>query len=100
KDYFKNKVWVETVNTILKNCIKSNYTEKQIAKIVFELFKILNKDKYNFNYQNNYDENYELQLFNIIENFKIDIKYHSVFKSDYLLPQIFNELSFLFLNLE
>lgn len=100
--YFKSKVWEETINTTLKSCIKFKYTEKQIAKIVFELYKILNKDKYNFNYQNKNDDgnNNESQFLNLIENFKVDVRYNSTFKNDYLLPQIFNELSNLFINLE
>lgn len=100
KNYFKSKVWIETVTSALKNCVKANYSKKKISKIIFELFKILNKDKYNFNYQNNFDENYDFQLVNLIENFKTEVKYHTVFKNDYLFPQIFKELSVLFINLE
>src|SRR5690606_31083940 len=106
RDYFESKIWIESISFTLKQLIKENASKQEIATLIFNLYQVINKDKYRiYNYQNNPKNadnlnNREYEYLTLLENYKINSARFSSYNQDYLLPYIYEELSDLFRNLK
>lgn len=106
RDYFESKIWIESISFTLKQLIKENASKQEIATLIFNLYLVINKDKYRiYNYQNNPKNadnlnNREYEYLTLLENYKINSARFSSYNQDYLLPYIYEELSDLFRNLK
>jgi len=104
RDYFENKIWKESVSFTLKQLIKENVTKQEIATLIFNVFQVINKEKYKiYNYQKNPKSSdnlnsREYEYLTLLENYKINSARISSYNQDYLLPYIYKELSDLFIN--
>jgi hypothetical protein len=104
RDYFENKIWTEAVSFTLKELIKENAFKQEIAKLIFNIFQIINKEKYKiYNYQKHPKSpdnlsNRESEYLALLENYKLNTSNLYSHNQDYLIPYIYEELSDLFIN--
>lgn len=104
RDYSENKIWKESVSFTLQQLFRENASKKEIATLIFNLFQVINKEKYKiYNYQkhpkshNNLNSR-ESEYLALLESYKINSANLSLSNQDYLLPYIYEELSDLFIN--
>ncbi|MGV7106929.1 hypothetical protein [Flavobacterium sp. U410] len=106
RGYFESKIWKESILFTLKQLIKENASKQEIATLIFNVFQVINKEKYKiYNYQQHpkSSENLnsrEYEYLTLLENYKINSVKFSSQNTDYLLPYIYKELSDLFINLK
>lgn len=104
RDYFESKIWKESVSLTLKQLIKENASKQEIATLIFNVFQVINKEKYKiYNYQKHPKSpdnlsNRESEYLALLESYKLNTPNLYSHNQDYLIPYIYEELSDLFIN--